>query len=88
MGGEVIGSHHHQHSGSSRAGVDPLAGRVQPTLSPGGRFSTCKPAPRTWLRILPLVFEELKSLDFVEWLNYYCFLFSQYFSTFLIKLVL
>ena len=37
---------------------------------PTGGFSTCKTAPRTWLRILSIIFEEeLKVLDFVEWLN-------------------
>ena len=43
-------------------------------FQPGGGFSICKTAPRTWLRILSLVLEEeLKSLDFVEWLNHYYF---------------
>ena len=57
-------------------------------LPPGGGFSTCKRASGTQLRILSVVLEEeLKVLDFVEWLNYYdsvlldCFPCSQYFLT-------
>ena len=38
---------------------------------PGGGFSTCHKAPRTWLRVLSVVFEELKVPDFVQWLIYY-----------------
>ena len=40
---------------------------------PRGRgFSICKTAQRTWLRMLSIVLgEELKVLDFIEWLNDY-----------------
>lgn len=59
-------------------------------LPPSGGFSTYETAPRAKIRILPAVLEELKVLDFVEWLSYYySFLFSlHFFSTSLIKLVL
>ena len=59
-------------SDSNQSGVCMLVGSRQLTFPPGGGFSTCKTAPRTWLRILSVVLEEeLKVLDFVEWLNYY-----------------
>lgn len=60
-------------------------------LSPstGGNFGTCKTASTTWLRTLSIVFEEPVILDLVEWLNYYhCFLFSLFYFTSLIQLVL
>ena len=50
-------------------------------LPRGGGIQHLQTASRTWLRILSIVFEELKFLDFVEWVNYYyCFLFSLHFS--------
>ena len=91
MDGEVIlGSQYHQPSGSNQSGVHVLVGSTRLTSSTGRGFSTWKIASKTWLRILPIVFEDdLKVLDLVEWLkNYYCFPFSLYFLTSLIKLVL
>lgn len=66
-----------------------LVGCIQLTYSAGGSISTCKTAPGTWLRILPKIFEEPKTLDLVQWLNYYYrFLFFSVFSHSLVKLVL
>ena len=89
MGGEVIGSQHHQPPVSNRSGVSLLVGSVQLTSSTSGGFSAYKTASTTCLRMLFIVFEEPKMLDFVEWLNYYSFfLFALYFfSTFLIFFV-
>ena len=58
-------SWHHQPSSSSWSGVCVLVGSL---WAPGGGFSTCTTAQRTWLRILPIVLEEeLKILDFNGW---------------------
>lgn len=47
---------------------------MQVTSSTWWGFSICKTAQRTRLRILPRALEEgLKIFDFVDWLNYYCF---------------
>ena len=63
---EVIGSQHHQPSGSSWSGVYMLAGNIQLTSSTSGGFSICKTAQKIWLRILSIALEaELKVLDFV-----------------------
>ena len=95
IGGDIIGSQFHQPSVSNWSGVYVLLGSIQLTSSTCGGFSTCKTAPRTWLRVLSIVLEEeLKVLDFVEWLNYYylvlldCFPFSLDFLTSLIKLII
>ena len=85
VGSEVIGSQCHHPCGSSWCGIHTLVGSTQLTsLAIGGvGFSTCKTASRTWLRVLFKVFEELKVLDFVEWLNnYYYFLFPFFFFNF------
>ena len=51
-----------------------LVGSVQLTSSTWWGFSSCRTAPSTWLRILSVALEEeLKILDFVEWLKYYYF---------------
>ena len=71
VGGEVIGSQLHQPSGSSWSGVYVLVGSIPLTSCTSGDFGTCKIASRTWLRILSIVFEELKVLDFGEWLSYF-----------------
>ena len=52
VGGEVIRSQYHQPSGSKWPGICVLVGSIQLTSSPGGSFSCCKTAQRTWLRIL------------------------------------
>ena len=41
-------------------------------LPPGGSFSICTTAQKTWLRKLSIILEEeLKIFDFIEWLKYY-----------------
>ena len=67
---EVIWSQRHQPSGSNRSGLYVLVGSTELISSPGGDFSSCKTPSRTWLGVLSIVLEELKVLDFVEWLNY------------------
>ena len=65
VGGEVVGSQHHQ-PGSNQSGVNMLVGSVQLNPSTGGRFNICKTAQRAWLRILSIAFqEEPEVLDFV-----------------------
>ena len=64
-GGEVMGSQHHQPSGSNRPGVRMLVGNVQCTSPPGGSLNICKAVQRPGLRILSIALkEELKVLDF------------------------
>ena len=86
VGGEVPGAPHHQPSGAPHhrpSGADVL--RVLTSSTCRG-FGTCQTASRTLLRILSIVFEELKVLDGVEGLSSYCsvllgcFPFSLYFS--------
>lgn len=63
VGGVVIGSQHHQPSGSSQSGVYVLAGSILPL---GGGFCTCKTVQKIKLRILSIVLgEEIKVPDFV-----------------------
>lgn len=64
VGGEVIGSQHHQ-TGSKWSGFSVLVGSMQLISSTWWGFSICKTAQRTWLRILLTVLKkELKVLEF------------------------
>ena len=98
MCGEVVGCWCHQPSGSNWSGVYVLVGNIELTSSTRWGLNTCKTAPRTWIRVLFIgLEEELKLLNFVEWLNYYYsnlfnyflfFFFPLYFLTSLIKFIL
>ena len=53
--------------------------RVTSLVPPGGVSSIYKTAQRIWLRILSVILEEeLKILDFAEWLHYYLIFFDSF----------
>ena len=66
VGGEVIGSQHHQPSGSNQFGVYVLAGSIQLISSTWWGLQYLQTAQNLWLRILSIVLEEeLKVHEFV-----------------------
>ena len=103
VGGEVIGSQHHQPSSSSQAGVYGLAGSIQLILPPGGGFSTCCSSdstpsqgtsicqgsrPRKGKKTKKIFFNKNKKINYYYYVSLDCCLFSLYFLTCLTKLIL
>ena len=58
VGGEVIGTQHHQPSGSNWSRVYVLVANMQLTSSTWWEFQYLQNSSRIWLRILSIVLEE------------------------------